>query len=775
MIWKHRTAADTAPPEVTDVVASVHAVPLQSGSGEWSGVFALIIGIAFLAAVTLIILYNRWNRPDMDPEHAAHILAQLNTFGGTRGGSVVVRSVAALQDPDVLQDIRGLFHGEPASEPTARTATREALGEILREVRTELGDRKPSVSKVPARAIQEAVLTLIFGAIAVVPIAAWREASETGGGGVPDIGDILTGGQIVLDAILGAVTAFPYTDALFAFGLTFGILGAELIWTLWMVPPLILAVLAGTYWYLERRLDVEREVSGPPIRAWARRFVVLAAVTWFVGSALAFLAGVNPFGILTGVIAAAITVSVYVYLTRSPPIPEQAVRTDGGEDDDGDDGGLGDLFGSDDGEDELDSEVYEYTAGEDADDADGHGTFAVDSPSADTAELADAPEDLEIAREGEPEDADDGEDGDDGPSLRLRDHFRDVNWKRAALFGILAFGIGAKPTAFLAAFAVAATVTGYWTRKTLARWRRVANIHGRDALALDIVHSLTVTAAALTLPLLIGYVLAAIGTGKILQVASVVLSAPSATVSAVGLLAVVAAIAAAVILLDRFRDVRRGIRRALSVQSVRTVVFARAFPAIFSAVIAILALGLGVNPVAAVAVALSAGIIARIAYMAYNYMSFRARNRTGRDKSAARVVISGRQVTDADGEPVYVADVNGHRTAHRRLDPLITQIRRDGRSLLRDGRAEKGSFPRYYYKEGVTRGKVDMDAMTDELIGDIRTRFIANVKQTDADAPDIMDKLNSEYPPHAVQTVVQTLKDRGRVTRRDDQFQWMGE
>ena len=646
---------------------SLYGVPLASGASEWSSLFVTVLAFLFAVGLAVIILYNRWNRPDMDAEHAVHILTQLNTFGGSRGPSVVVRSVDALEDADILADIRGLFHGESGSEPTVRSASRE----VIREVRTELHTRAPPVSKVPARALQEAVLTALFGAIAVLPIAWWENAASSDGAGVPSVPDILGFLSAALDVALAALTAFPFTDTLFALGLSFGIIGAEAIWTAWFLPPVVLSVLAAAYWWLERRVETDRDLTGPSVFGWTRRFAVLTILTWLTGATLATIGSVIPW--FAGILIALGLAGVYVYLTR---------------------------------------------------------------------------------------DASAGVSG--------------VNWKRTVFLAILGLGTAHRALAFLAALTVAVAVTSIWTRRTLRRWRGSVRVSGRDALGLDIIHSLTVTAAALTAPLMVAYVIAAFWTRKALTVTGIILSAPPSTLYAVLALAVVVALAAAVVLADRFGDVRRGIRRALSVKAVRAVVFARALPFALMVVTGILAAALGTGVVAAVAVSIAVGLIARFGVMSYNYITYRTHTREDRDRTASRVVISGRVVEDADGEAVYIGDVNGHRTAHRELDPLIRQVRRDALSLLRDGTPETGSFARYYYAEGVRRGKVDMESVADELVGDVRTRFVANVRQTDADAPTILEKLRDEYPDTVVQRVIKDLKDRGRVTRREDRFQWLG-
>lgn len=665
-------------------------VILAADADSWSAALAMVMGFVFLGGLALIIAFNRWTRPDLDKDHARHILSQLDSFGGTGGASVVIRGTAELADPDRVDDIRALFNGE-RREDRARDETVRALSEITREVRAELSERSPSLPRVPVRAVQEAILTAVFGAVVIVPLAAWQSATESSGPGVPTLAEFLAALGSVLDAFVSLITAFPFTDVLFGLAVAGGVTTANLVWTAWMVPPLVLITLAAAYLALDRRVETELEPTGPSISGWTRRTVTLAALVWFVGTGFAFVGGLIPGPMAraaVSVILTALVVSSSVVLSR---------RT---------------------------------------------------------------------ARD-ESEDEDLDEDADSAPS---------VNWKRTAALTWFTLPLGHDIMAFLAA-AVAAlfVVFEFWIPATTSRWKQSASEHGRDAFALDVIHSLTVTAAALTLPLMVGYAAAAVGTGKIVQVGGVIAAAAPETVLAVGVLAVILAIAGVFLFADRFAGVRRGVQRALSISAVRVVLIKRGFPAIFGVLAAVLLLAFGLPLAAVLAGGLAAGFVARGGVLAWNTVSYRASQYSGMDRTAARVVINGRTITDADGEPVFVADANGHRTAHRDLDLLVDQITRDTRSLLMNGHAERGSFPRYYYQNGVQRGKVDVESVANELVGDIRTRFRANVINDTADASAILTKLNEEYPEQAVRRVVRSLKDRGRVTRREDRFVWMGE
>lgn len=699
-------------------------IPLASGSEAWAQSFAMVMALTFAIGIAFIILFNRWNRPDLDPEHAAHILSQLHGFGGSGGGAVVVRSVEALDDVDTLREIRGTFHGETSSEVRARSAT----AEIIREISSELRSRSPDASKVPVRAVEIAVWTAVSGALAILPVAVWREASKSGGGAFPSPSETLAAASSVLFGFVDALMAFPYSDLMIALGLTFGVLGAKLVWALWWGPPILLVVLAAAYWTLEQRVETERELSGPPVRTWAVRFIALAVIMWFVGTVLAVLGGILP-GIIRiplGFILAVAFITVYVRVTTRP-VRGRTVMDAGSDPDD--------------------SVIRSFTS--------ENSLETPDDGSGDTDQSEDT-----------------------GLSLgqRVLGRVRRANWKHMAVLGSLGLGIAHELAAFLAAVVVMGAVVSMWLRRTLYRWSRSAERDGRDAFALDVVHSVTVTAAALTLPLMVGYTIAAIGTGKVIRVArAVAVDAPSGTILALGILAVMIVLTAAVMFFSRFAELRMGLRRALSVQSVRLALFGKALPFALMAVTAVIALAtLGTNFVLVVALTFTVGLIARFAFQVYHSVNYLYQDYEGRDRTAGRVVINGRQVTDADGVPVFVSDVNGHRTAHRRVEPLLAQIRADARSLFRDGHPERGSFPRYYYKHGVSRGKVDMESVADELMGDVRTRFEANVKKTDADAPTILEKLRSEYPPHVVKMVVQDLKDNDMIRRREDAFEWVG-
>lgn len=694
-----------------DALAGVAVSPLQTGADEWSSLFVTILALGFLMALAILITFNRWKRADLDPEHAVHILTQLDTFGGSRGSTVVVRSKEELDDEAVIRSVWDLFLGEPGGHPTTRSAIRE----VFREVRLEIRDRKPSVSRVPVRALQEAFLTALFGAIAILPIAVWRQSTQPDAPGLPTLPDVLGALSSGVDALHATLTAFPYTDTLFGLALTFGILGADTIWNAWVVPPIILTALAAAYWWLERKVETDRDLTGPSITGWALRLFVLGFLTWLTGTALAAVAGVLPIQPYTGLAVAYLITSAFAFVTLRPADAPESVTG------------------------------FRYPV----DEVSGPGPGWQNRVKRVTRRAADR------------------------AGRRMYDFATRVKWKQTAFVAVLALGLAHPALALFSAFVVASSVITYWTVDTLRGWRVAARVDGRDALALDVVHSLTLTAAALTFPLMVSYAIAAFWTRKALEVAAIVISAPPSTVYAVAILAVVLGLAVAVTFTERFADVRRGIRRALSVQAVRAAVFTRAFPFTLMLIAAVLTAAFGFGAVVVVAVALTIGFITRLGVMAYNFVSYRAHAYEGRQPTAARVVINGRKVTDADGESVYIADVNGHRTAHRRIEPLIQQVVRDARSLFREGKPETGSFARYYYEYGVRRGRVDMESVLDELLGDVRTRFIANVRDTDADAETILEKLHSEYPSNAVDRVVTQLKRRGRVTRREDRFQWL--
>lgn len=669
---------------VVELDPNTIAVPLQSAAEEWSGTLATGMSVVFLTGLAFVVLRNRWNRPDLDRDHAAHILTQLNSLGGSGGSSVVVRTLTELDGSEVWIRVRGLLEGENTEEITVRSATLE----IGRSVVGELRARKPEVSSVPVRAVQEGFATMVLGALAMVPVAAWRSASERGGATIPDLGGFA---DITITGVTWLATGFPYSEILFAFALTFTILGGRLAWTLWMVPPVVLFTLAATYLALERRVETDRELSGPPIRVWIRRSLFLAAVTWVTGLTLATiargLAGVaaTPYRLAFGILFGAALGSIYAVAYARPT----------------------------------------YRPGD--------GTLRYTAYSL----------------------------------------LPDKDWKHGAALGALGVGFVHELAALTAALIVTGLIAGTWIRRTLARWSESAHHDGLDAFGLDIVHSLTVAAAVLTFPLMVGYGAVAFGTGKAFAVAAVVLDAPSATVLAVAVLLAVLAIAVAVAFLSRFRDIRRGLRRALSVQSVRAIMFARGFPILITVITAVFGVAMSLPFLAVVATALAAGLFARFAVAIYHYLSYQYITRDRGDDSAARVVITGRKVRDGDGDAVYIADVNGHRIAHRRTIPLMEQIQRDARSLLTDGKPETGSFARYYYVHGVQRGKVDLDSVADELRGDVRTRFEANVKQTDASREDIHDKLTSEYPDHVVDSVIREQIQAGKVEPREDEYVWL--
>lgn len=327
-----------------------------------------------------------------------------------------------------------------------------------------------------------------------------------------------------------------------------------------------------------------------------------------------------------------------------------------------------------------------------------------------------------------------------------------------------------EPAGYLAGWTVIGGFATYWANQAGQRWRTVGEVHGRIPLLHALSRSLAVFTALMFLPLTAGYVIQAVISGKLVQVAGAIATAPAGTVLAVGFALAALAFAVLFMYLDLFRRVRRAIRRAFAVQAVRTAAITRGVPWIVVVVTAALLASFGAGVLVVIAGAVTAGILAMFAVRVFNRLTFHHVSRGDSDSSANRVVIHGRVIQDQDGEDVYIASVSGKRLAHRNLDPLLEQIHRDARDLFNRGERDSGSFARYYYREGVRRGIVDIQRVKSGLVGDISTRLEANIQKTDADPDDILETLYENYPDVAVDAVVNDKKRRGVLTRREDTF-----
>lgn len=348
----------------------------------------------------------------------------------------------------------------------------------------------------------------------------------------------------------------------------------------------------------------------------------------------------------------------------------------------------------------------------------------------------------------------------------------------ATVFGALFELVGLSIVGDLIGLAVAAYLAAVIGRDVLAdlgarlvsRQDRPDDNTGLVAAYL-VVRKVWATIGVLCLPLLVGYVVLAFGTGALFAVALEVATAPWH----IRLPALAIVLLAALLVKANYPDLTDELleagRRATSSSVVRGFVFARGVPfvAVFVGFALTWALQLGVE--AALIAGLIAGVFARLVTLSWQVAAYRFIDFADSESGVSEVVIEAFEIEDADGEPIYIARVDGHELAHRDRDALI-----DIAISVAEHRFETGetpaTFAHYYYEEATEHGHVDIQFVADEFMGDIKTRIQATLRENGGELEvETMDKeLTEEYSESAYRTALHWLRNHGDVDVRRGKY-----
>jgi len=130
-------------------------------------------------------------------------------------------------------------------------------------------------------------------------------------------------------------------------------------------------------------------------------------------------------------------------------------------------------------------------------------------------------------------------------------------------------------------------------------------------------------------------------------------------------------------------------------------------------------------------------------------------------------VVRGWKATDANGAPIYLLSVGGHRLAHRELDALVadavTVIEADG---------EPPTLSEYYYDD-VAQGLVDIDETRRRVRGDCLTRIRENARREGEVEREKLVRMCVEefrYPREVVEEKLDQLEGRDLRTTKDGQL-----
>lgn len=302
---------------------------------------------------------------------------------------------------------------------------------------------------------------------------------------------------------------------------------------------------------------------------------------------------------------------------------------------------------------------------------------------------------------------------------------------------------------FVTAALVALVIGVELAKRFVDRLRRVGRGHWYDpvTLAYLAVQRGSALFAAALVPIVVGYAVVVVSNGKLVAVIDAFSSGSLEIQAAViGALAVVIA---AVILQTRaaWPEVRAAIRETLSRRAVRVALFGRAVPLGVVLLAYFVALNFtGSNVLLAGIIAVVAGVIARVGYELLQRARYRASLIESSVRTASRVLVGGYRFADADGRPIYYAEVNTTTVAHTSREACVDAVIETARQLFERGDADPsiaGQFADDLYRYGIVSVDETERRLTRKVWEDLVTDLRDEGGMCDVEA---VEESLQEYP-----------------------------
>lgn len=125
-------------------------------------------------------------------------------------------------------------------------------------------------------------------------------------------------------------------------------------------------------------------------------------------------------------------------------------------------------------------------------------------------------------------------------------------------------------------------------------------------------------------------------------------------------------------------------------------------------------------------------------------------------------------ITDANGETIHVASVNGRRLAHRDADKLAEDIETVA-TAIQQREDVPATFSEWYYQD-ITEGYADLYDSKSRVRGDCKTRLRENMRRNEQlPRDDLVEKFVYEfrYPPDVVEEKLDQLIRRDLRETKD--------
>lgn len=741
--------------------------PVRTGPTEIQVAISVVIAVAVILFSSLFVKF--WSSLILDDEEKEH--AQAITSGlRSRDWFEVRIPRSALDDgfDEYRERIHAGFEGDFESPvPTLP----EALGEVRKEWKTRRQAATSAVrGELPAlsRLLSlDAVLYLLVGSVAVVPLETWGTifSFTTGGNGSPKaLVDAVVGG---VELALTTIAAFPFAGKLYALTFLAVVSVGKLMYQHVFVVGLLLLFGSVVIWVGDRVVadDVEPRLYATKPRA-ALRVAGVVAATWLVGVLVAFGARSLHYTLGNAATAGLVTlVVVAVAARKATPTLDAAVaawkirkRSQNVADDVVAAATAAKTLA--DRVDDHDAEPHDFASDDD---------LVILGPIIDTD---DHQVDADAASRSAPRSAID--------SLPLKATAKAIVVALLAVavsIGVgfatysLDGGIWGATCGLLASLVVFGVLVVRELRAAhdqLMTAYNQADEHGFGPTGTTIyvanrkVFGVLGVFASAVIPF---YLLDAFATGKAATVAEIALVDSSAQVKALmAFFAVAFAVFAVVQTRPAWGDLLEATRRSLDRNGLRIALLSRGFPVLVVVLAAPMLAGSGfVSPLNSLVIAVAIGVVVKAFFALKSRAEAAYADIDDEPPKPGRLFVKGVVVEDAHGNEIAVVDENGHRIAAPidavadpddvehdlpvgGVDELVDQIVADSESYFDDATYD-GSV-HSYYADRLDDGLVDFRRARTEYLGMIGKSIESELERAGRDGVDpetLDDRMTTDF------------------------------
>jgi hypothetical protein len=213
------------------------------------------------------------------------------------------------------EGLQALF--DPSNRGGKPPTVRSAAGDVRQALELAWGDRTAGIPRLTIRLLEEALLVLVLGGLAIVPSSTINYWLRSGDEFDPSeaIGAATQSAESMADLFYSGLAAFPVSDTLFGLGLAAVIEAGTVLYNNWLAVGITLVACALGLAWLHRKSpdDLEHDLYSSRLRAGVSG-VARLTVVWAAGvvpASIGRLVGFETVGDAVGLAAAGIVVLLF--------------------------------------------------------------------------------------------------------------------------------------------------------------------------------------------------------------------------------------------------------------------------------------------------------------------------------------------------------------------------------------------------------------------------------------------------------------------------------